>query len=169
MVNLSTKPRIYISLPQVHEAYCRFIFSTPDNQPEIIVSRAHDIGKLIHANVSVSDIPVRRPLLEGVVTFILPVNNQNCHGISSHFLKISAWGRQKIQDGIAYEFDKWVKRRFEIGYEKKFTQKEIVEAILRGLNVRNNSINFDAVKKNDYRNRRKIEEKRFMDLLVSDS
>ena len=43
--------------------------------------------------------------------------------------------------------------------------KEIVEAVLRGLNLRNNAVNFEAIKKIDYRNRRKIEEKRFEELL----
>ena len=128
----------------------------------------HDIGKLIHSNVITSDLPVNRPFIDHAVTFILPVNPINKHSVNSHFLKVSNWGEQKIQDGIEYEYRKWVERRFEIGYEKKWNQKEIIDAIIRGLNVRNNAANFDAVKKIDYRNRRKTEEKRFSQLLITD-
>jgi hypothetical protein len=164
-IDLSTKPQITIFLPPLLEAYCRYVFKTPPNQKEIIVSRNHDIGKLIHANVITSDLPVKRPLLDHAVTFILPVNRVNHHGISFHFLKVSNWGEQKIVDGIDYEYRKWVERCFEIGYQKKWEQKEIIDAILRGLNVRNNVANFDAMKKNDYRNRKKCDEKRFIELL----
>lgn len=167
-IDLSTKPQITISLPPLLEAYCRFIFNTPPEQKEIIVSRNHDIGKLIHSNVITSDMPVRRPLFDHPVTFILPVNKVNHHGISFHFLKVSNWGEQKIIDGIDYEYRKWVERCFEIGYQKRWDQKQIIDALLRGLNIRNNVANFDAMKKYDYRNRKKNDEKRFVELLSSE-
>lgn len=167
-LDLTKKPQITISLSPLLEAYCRFVFNTPAKQKEIIVSRTHDIGKLIHSNVITSDLPVRRPFIDHPVTFILPVNPINRHSVNSHFLKVSNWGEQKIQDGVEYEYRKWVERRFEIGYQIKWSQKQIIDAILRGLNIRNNAANFDAVKKIDYRNRRKTEEKRFEKLLASD-
>jgi hypothetical protein len=167
-IDLSTKPQITISLSPLLEAYCRFIFKTAPEQKEIIVSRNHDIGKLIHSNVITSDMPVRRPLFDHPVTFILPVNKVNHHGISFHFLKVSNWGEQKIIDGIDYEYRKWVERCFETGYQKKWDQKEIIDAILRGLNIRNNVANFDAMKKFDYRNRKKNDEKRFIELLSTE-
>lgn len=167
-VNLATKPQITISLDPVLEAFCRYIFKTAINQKQIIVCRNHDIGKLIHSNVITSDLPVRRPFDINPVTFILPVNKVNHHAIKFHFLAVSNWGEQKIQDGIEYEFRRWVDKKFENGYRKKFSQKEIVDAILRGLNVRNNSANFDAIKKIDYRNGRKQEEKRFETLLLAE-
>jgi len=167
-LDLSTKPQITISLSPLLEGYCRFIFNTPTKQKEIIVSRSHDIGMLIHSNIISSDIPVRRPFIANPVTLILPTNKVNHHAIRFHFLKVSKWGEQKIQDGIEFEYRKWVERRFELGYQKKFSQKEIIDAILRALNVRNNAANFDAIKKIDYRNRRKIEEKRFAMLLYTE-
>lgn len=167
-LDFTKKPKIIISLDPLFEAYCRFIFNTPQKQKEIVVNRKKDIGKLINSNVSSSDLPVKRPFIVNPVVFILPVNPVNRHSVSSHFLKVSSWGEQKIQDGIEYEYRKWVERRFEIGYEKKWSQKEIIDAVIRGLNVRNNAANFDAVKKIDYRNRRKTEEKRFQQLLYID-
>jgi len=167
-VNLETKPQITISLDPVLEAFCRYIFKTPPNQKQIIVSRCQDIGKLIHSNVITSDLPVRRPFDINPVTFILPVNKVNHHAIQFHFLSVSNWGEQKIQDGIEYEFRRWVDKKFENGYKKRFDQKDIVEAILRGLNVRNNAVNFEAIKKIDYRTGRKEEEKRFKTLLLAE-
>lgn len=167
-VDLSTKPQITIDLEPILESFCRYIFYVPPAQKEIIVSRNHDIGKLIHSNIITNDLPVKRPCLTHPVTFILPVNKVNHKSIRFHFLSVSNWGEQKIQDGIKYEYRAWVKRKFERGYEMEMSQEKIIEAILRGLNVRNNAANFDAVKKIDYRNRRKAEEKRFELLLISD-
>lgn len=165
-IDFSTKPQVTIQLDPVLEAFCRFVFQTPPKQKEIVVSRFHDIGKLIHSNILVRDLPVRRPFIDHPVTFILPVNKTNHHALGNHFLHCSKWGEQKIADGIEWEFKAWVRRRFEIGYEQKLEQKEIVEAVLRGLNLRENVVNFDTIKKIDYRNRRRIEEKRFNNLLI---
>lgn len=165
-INFKTKPQVTVDLDPILESYCRFVFNTPVNQKEIVVSRHHDIGKLIHSNVSAKDLPVRRPFTDNAVVFILPVNQKNQHALKCHFLYVSNWGEQKIRDGIEYEFKRWVRQRFEMGYiEKKMNRKEIVEAILRGLNMRNNAANFDAIKKIDYRNRRRIEENRFNELI----
>jgi hypothetical protein len=167
-IDFTEKPQITISLPLHLEAFCRFTFKTPDEQKEIIITRNHDIGRLIHSNINTSDLPMKSPCIPNRVIFILPVNKINHHGITSHFLKVSSWGEQKIVDGIEYEYRKWVERCFEIGYQKKWEQKEIIEAILRGLNIRNNVANYDAVKKNDYRMRKKLDEKRFTELLNAD-
>ena len=165
-INFTTKPKITINLDPVLEAYCRYVFKTPAAQKEIIVTRHHDIGKLIHSNVISSDLPPHRPFKKNPVVFILPINQRNQHALKFHFLNVSNWGEQKIKDGIEYEFKSWVRQRFEIGYnEKKWDRKAIIEAILRGLNIRNNAANFDAIKKIDYRNRRKIEEVMFHELL----
>ena len=160
------RPSITISLNPLLEAYCRFTFSTPVAEKEIKLRRPHDIFKLIHSNIISSDLPVKRPFMEHPVTFILPLDNINQYAIRYHFLHVSPWGVQKITDGIEYEFRRWIRERFDSGYAKRYEQKCIIEAILRGLNLRDNSTNFDAIKKIDYRHRRKIEEKRFAELLT---
>jgi len=168
MTSNETKPQVTTDLTPALEAFCRFIFKTPASQKEIVIARSHDIGKLIHSSIQITDLPQKRPFLKHPVTFILPVNQDNHHALTSNFISISSWGRQKVKDGIEYEYRKWIERRFELGYMKRFTQKEIINAILRALNVRNNATNFDAIKKIDYRNRRKTEEKRFFELFSSD-
>ncbi|NQU52180.1 MAG: hypothetical protein HQ522_06530 [Bacteroidetes bacterium] len=165
-IDFSTKPQVTINIDPVLEAYCRFIFCTPQSQTEIAVTRHHDLGKLIHSNVITRDQRVKESLSANPVTFILPVTKINHHAVKCHFLYVSPWGEQKIQDGIEYEFKAWIRQRFEVGYNvKKWDRKTIIDTILRGLNLRNKTANFDTIKKIDYRNRRKIEESRFQELL----
>lgn len=164
----SPKPQVTISLSPILEAYLRFVFKTPADQESITINLKKDLGKLIHAHVKSSHCYRKGPSVANPVGITLPVNPKNDNGVLSGFLYVDEWGIQKIQNGIDYEFRKWVERRFEVGYEKRFVCKDIIEAILRGLNVRNNIANFDAIKKIDYRNRRKIEEIRFSQLLESE-
>lgn len=162
------RPKVTISLNPILEAYCRYVFSTPPEQKEIAITRNKDIGKLIHAHTLSAKYPIKGPSIQHPVSFILPVNPDSQIGVLSRFLYVDRWGLQQIQDGIEYEFRKWVERRYEIGYFKMYEQRRIIEAILRGLNVRNNAANFDAIKKIDYRNRRKVEEVTFESLLTVD-
>lgn len=163
------KPQVTISLEPILEAYCRFIFKTPFDQPEITINLKKDLGMLIHSHVKISHCFRKGPSLTNPVTIILPTNPISQHRVLSGFLYVDGWGMQKIENAIEYDFRKWVERRYEIGYGKRFDRKDIIEAILRGLNVRNNVANFDAIKKIDYRNHRKTEEKRFIELLLSDT
>lgn len=163
------RPQVTISLEPILEAYCRFKLNTPPDQKEIAINLKSDIGLLIHAHVQSSHFARKGPLIINPVTIILPTNPQNQNGVLSGFLFIDNWGLQKIENGIKYDFRKWVERRYETGYKKRWDRKDIIEAILRGLNVRNNVANFDAIKKIDYRNHRKTEEIRFAELLLSDT
>ncbi|WP_372648244.1 hypothetical protein [Draconibacterium sp.] len=164
-INYDTKPKITFSLDPLHQAYCRHLFNSEPGSKYIIVSRRSIVGKLIHSFIFPSNFPVNRPLIENPVTFVLPVKNTNHYIYKSRFIYIPKWAEEKLQDYIEADFKCWVRERFEIGYKKKFDQKEIIEAILRGLNVRNNTANYDTIKKIDYRYRRKKTEKRFSELL----
>lgn len=164
----SPKPQVTISLEPILEAYLRFVFKTPANQEAITINLQKDSGKLIHSHVHSSHCYRKGPSVAHPVTIILPVNETNHHGVLTGFLFVDDWGLQKIENGIEVEFRKWVERRFETGYRKNHKQKAIIEAVLRGLNVRNNCANFDAIKQMDFRNRQKEEELRFESLLESE-
>lgn len=164
----SPKPQITISLKPILEAYLRFIFKTPADQDQITINLKKDLGKLIHSHVQSKHSFRKSPSVTNPVSIILPINETNHHGVLTGFLFVDDWGLQKIENGIEYEFRKWVERRYEIGYRKRHERKEIIEAVLRGLNVRNNYANFDSIKKIDYRNHRKEEELRFESLLESE-
>lgn len=166
--SLESRPRIKLSLNPLHEAYCRFIFNSHNNREYIIMSRRHDLGKLIFSHIMSGDFSCSRPVLENAVTFILPIpSNEHGYWLNYRFIYFPRWAEEKINDAIDYDFRCWVKERFRIGYEEEgMDQRTIINAILRGLNVRNNAANFDMIKKIDYRNRRKKEEIQFKRLLT---
>lgn len=164
-INLETKPHIILDLPPVLEAFCRHVFGTPSAEKHIITRRSHAVGQIIFSKFSVSYTPVKPSFRNNPVRFILPINQKTHFRINNHFLYVDNLAQEQIREEIDYQFGKWVQKRFERGYELNYDQKTIIEAILRGLNLRNNAANFDAIKKNDYRNRRKAEEKRFQELL----
>ena len=66
------------------------------------------------------------------------------------------WGEQKINDFIEVEFRQRMRLIFEAGYQKKCSQKEIIEAIMEEYNIKNCTLNYDAIKKSDYRNQKKV-------------
>jgi hypothetical protein len=167
-MNTEEKPQITVNLSPVLEAYCRWIFETNGNEKEIMISRRHDVGKHIFSHVLPSDHAVKRPKKTNLVTFTLPTSDNSWLALKTHFLYIDDWGEMKINDFIQSDFDFWARERFSRGYNFGWCQKDIIDAILRGLNLRNNAANYDAIKKNDYRNRRSKQEKRFEMLLTAD-
>ncbi|MFV0269763.1 MAG: hypothetical protein ACK5HT_21805, partial [Draconibacterium sp.] len=78
------------------------------------------------------------------------------------------WVEQKFQDAIEYEFKWWVREKFRVGYDEGFDQKTIINAILTGLNERENVAKYDTIKKIDYRTRKTEEKKRFKKLCLSE-
>lgn len=143
--------------------YCRHEFGE-DSKGNIILRRNHDIGKVIYANILTSDLPQKQ--LPGLhpITFIIPVTKANRYVLGSRFLYISRWGEEKIGDYIEAEFNQRMRVLFEAGYRKKYTQKQIVEAILQQYNLKNTSLNYEAVKKSDYRNQKKFRKLVFDDI-----
>lgn len=167
-IDLESKPQITIDLNPVHEAYLRFIFNTPEKCRFIILSRRQDIGRLIFSHIMAGDFQSKRPLMDHPVPFILPVPRTELgYWLQYRYIYIPGWAQTKIADAIEYEFRSWIRERFRIGYEEaRMDQKTIINAILRGLNVRNNVVNFDMIKKIDYRNKRRREEIQFRRLLT---
>ena len=145
-----TKNIITIDLPPHLADYCRHEFGV-DNEGNIILRRSHDIGKQIYSGL--------HPTL-----FIIPVTKSNRYILGSRFLYISRWGEEKIQDYIESDFNQRMRILFEAGYRKNYSQKQIIEAILQAYNIKNTSLNYEAVKKSDYRNQKKIRRLVFDDL-----
>lgn len=159
---------IEIDLNPLLEAYLRLMFKTPKKENVIKIHRKHDIGILIHSHILTSDQRTRPNIMVHPVRIQLPVTQNSQHELLNKYLHISIWGMQKIKDGVNYEYRKWINQSFELGYLKKWSQKEIIDTILEGLNMRNNAANFDAIKKIDYRNRKKLSAKRFQELYTTD-
>jgi hypothetical protein len=165
-VDLSTKPQVTINLDPVLEAYLRAVFKTPRHQKEIILNRGRREGQAIYSKILPVEFPKKRPFCENPVIFILPLTKSNHYTLGYRFYTVTKMGEEQIADDLRVLMDKWLFRFFQRGYLKKFTQDEIVNAVLRGLNLRKNAVNYDAIKKFDYRERRRIEEKTFDELLT---
>lgn len=159
-IDLETKPQITIDLKPHLEAYCRMVFKSPLRTRKVILNRKHHIGKLIFGHIFAADIKIPRPLMENPVTFILPTPRTEIgYMLQYRNIYFPAWCTDLINDGIEADFRLWLRERFWIGYERKrWDQQRIVLAILRKINLRNNAVNFDMIKKIDYRNRRQAEE-----------
>ncbi len=165
-IDLTSKPQITINLDPVLEAYLRLAFKTPKDQKEIFLNRGKREGQAIYSKVMPIDFPERRPFMSNPVTFILPITKNNHHILRCRFYKVSKMGEEQIHDDLNVLMDKWLFKFFQRGYRKKFSQDEIIVAVLRGLNLRKNAVNYDAIKKFDYRERRKLEQKTFDELLM---
>lgn len=155
-----------IELPLHLEDYCRHEMRT-DKQGRIILRRTHDIGRVIYAQILTYDTPIKRMPYTHPVEFIVPVTGANRYALVSRFLYVSRWGEEKIKDYIECEFNQRMRSIFEAGYLKRYTQKEIIESIILTYNIRNTAINYEAIKKADYRHQRKVRKMIFDDIECS--
>lgn len=159
------RPRVTINLDPVLEAYCRYIFKTPVNQAEIVINRKLREGQAIYSKVLPIEFPKERPFCDNPVTFILPLTKNNQSVLKYRFFHVSKMGEEQIKDDLDVLMDKWALHFFEKAYSWNFKQEQIVTGILRLLNQRKNVANFDAIKKFDYRKRKRSEEEMIKMLL----
>lgn len=150
-----TKNIITIDLPPHLSDYCRHEFGE-DSKGNIILRRSHDIGKQIYSHILTADLPQKQ--LSGLypVPFVIPITKSNRYVLVSRFLYTSRWGEEKIRDYIESDFNQRMRILFEAGYRKNYSQKQIIEAILQAYNIKNTALNYEAVKKSDYRNQKKM-------------
>lgn len=122
----------------------------------IFLSRTSDMGKFIYSHVTTCDSFPPERKCANPVKICIPVTSSNKYILNYRFLCVSRWGEEKINDYLEAEFRHRMRFIFEVGYQRKYTQKQIIEAILQHYNIKCNAVNFDAVKKADYRHNRKI-------------
>ena len=152
---LMSRNVIQIDLPPHLSDYCRHEFGV-DDKGNIILRRSHDMGKHIHSHILTSDAPVKDVSSENPTPFTIPITKSNKYLLTSCFLYISKWGEEKICDYIDAEFNQRMRLLFEAGYRRKYSQKQIIEAILQQYNIKNTALSYEAIKKSDYRNKRKL-------------
>lgn len=109
---MNLKPVIEISLKPHLEDFLRKEFRVSKNG-ELVLTRRHDIGKFIVAQVLTSDLPVKRPFRSNLVKLILPLTKKNQYSLTRNFLYISKWGEEKISDYLESEFRRRVRDMFE--------------------------------------------------------
>lgn len=138
-----------------------------DKEGNIVLSRKNDIGRHICSMIVTSDTPVKGIPVSDPISFIIPVTAANQYVMKYRFVYVSRWGEEKIQDYIESEFNIRMKLLFETGYLKNYSQKQIIESILQAYNIKNTALNFEAIKKSDYRMNRKNRKIIFEDLQKS--
>lgn len=144
------------------EDFLRHEMKSPEGP--IMLTRDNDVGKYIYSQVTVLSTPPKKVKMTNPVTISIPVTMSNKHIIRYRFLFISRWGEEKIKDFLEAEFRLRMRLLFEAGYQKRYTQKEIIESILQAYNIRNSAVSFDAIKKADYRNKRLFRKSIYEDL-----
>lgn len=149
------KPKITINLDKHLHDFLYHEFKT-DECGAFILTKRSDICLYIDSMWVVSDRPVKKTEMESPVTFILPLSDINHRILREHFIYVPSWKEQQIQQFIESEFRRRVKDYFCIGYQKGYKQKRIIEAFLENYGMKNNAINFDQIKKFDYRNRENL-------------
>lgn len=149
------KPNVTIELaPHLHDYLYHEFGCSKENG--IVVTTTKDIGKMIQAMVTIAAIPPRVPLKDNPITLYLPIQEWNHFILNENFIYIPDWKQRMLQDYIEASFRLRIREYFVAGYEKGFKQDKIVKAFLMAYNIKNNALNYDAVKKYDYRNRKRI-------------
>ena len=149
-------PIVTIDLqPYLHD-YLYHEFDCRKEDGAVIIKTNNDIGKLIQAMVTMTDRPHKQAIKENPITLLLPIQEWNHFLFRDNFLYIPDWKQRMIQDYIDASFRLRIREYFMAGYEKGYKQDRIIKAFLMAYNIKNNQLNYDQVKKFDYRNRKKI-------------
>jgi hypothetical protein len=157
---MKEKTIIKLRLKPYLEDFARHELTT-DVKDHIILTRKSDIGKCICSHITEVDTSNFTQATERpdnkykLVSFVLPVNAENHYIHQYRFCGVNKWSEQKINDYLETEFRQRMRLLFEAGYRCKCKQKDIIEAILDEYNIQNTAINYETVKKSDYRNQKK--------------
>jgi hypothetical protein len=150
------RPNVIIELkPYLHD-YLYHEFGCRPTDEGVNVTAANDIGKFIQAMVTVTDRPPKQAIKEYPITLYLPIQEWNHFILQENFIYIPEWKQRMLQSYIEASFRIRVREYFVAGYEKGHKQDRIIRAFLMAYNIKNNAINYDAVKKFDYRNRQRM-------------
>lgn len=122
----------------------------------VLISATNDMGKFATAMISVTDRPPRTIDMENPINLYLPIQAWNHAILEENFLYIPEWKHRMLQNYIDSSFRLRIREYFLHGYEKGFKQDKIILAFLRAYSIKNNAINYETIKKYDYRNRQKI-------------
>lgn len=144
---------VTISLKPYHEKFLRHQFESPKG--DIQISRTHEMGKFISAQVDYSTKPVKHENYENPVKLVIP----EVHGIKNEgFAFVSATSAIKISDYIESYFMLYFRefiftcRSFNIQF------KDAINMFIDVHDIGHDLINYDRLKKNDYRFRLRVQD-----------
>lgn len=151
-INMKDRITINISLEPHLQDFLRHEFKC-DNDGTIVVTKRENIGLYLLSMWTITEFPVKRKYKYPCV-IALPFRRDNHYILSRNFIYVPVWREKLISNYIEAEFRLRVREFFTIGYEKKFQQKHIIDGFLQAYNIKNNALNYDRIKKLDFRNRR---------------
>ncbi len=150
------KPQITIDLPPHLHDFLYHEFGTERSEEAVAVTAANDLGKLIQSMITVADRPPKQAIKEHPVTLALPIQEWNHFIFKENFIYIPEWKQRMLREYIEASYRIRIREYFVAGYEKGYKQDRIIRAFLYAYNIKNNAINYDTVKKYDYRNRQRM-------------
>jgi hypothetical protein len=148
------KAIIFIDLKKHLEDFLIHDFGT-DESGAIRINRRCEMGKYIDSMWESSPTPVQLPGMDNPVRLRLPTNSYNWYKKTHRFIFFSEEKTDEINSRMEEFFLERLNDFFAEGYGKKFKQKDIVNAFVEAYGSKNQSINFDQIKKLEYRNRKK--------------
>jgi hypothetical protein len=151
------KPAITLDLNEYIEDFLIHDFGR-DQEGRITVTHYSPVGLLIDSLWESSDYPVKSPERKNPVTLVLPVRPDDWYQKTGKFIYVPEKKEIILRQNLEYEFQRRIRDFFSIGYEKKFKQKDIIDSFLSAYNIKHNALNFDQMKKWDYRTRKRFKE-----------
>jgi hypothetical protein len=153
------KPNVIIELaPYLHDFLYHEFGCNKKKEDGVIINVSNDIGIIIQSMVEFSNIPKQQEIKDNPIKIYLPVQEWNHFLYKRNFLYVPVWKQRLIQDYIESLFRLRIREYFQTGYDKGFKQEQIIQAFLTSYNIKQNALNYDAIKKYDYRNRKKIKD-----------
>lgn len=150
------KPFVIIELqPHLHD-FLYHEFGCDKKEDGVFVSTKNDIGKFIQAMVTITDRPAKQELKDNPIKLYLPIQEWNHFILAENFIYVPEWKQYMIQDYIEASFRLRIREFFQSGYEVGHKQDIIIKSFLAAYNIKNNTLNYDTIKKYDYRNRQRV-------------
>lgn len=149
------RPCITIDLPHYLQDFLFHEFKQ-EGEERLVANGTSDIGKMIQSMITVSDRPRKLEIKDEPLVVYLPVQAWNHILFQENFIYIPEWKQAQLKLFIEAQFRLRLKEFFHTGYEKGYKQDRIIMAFLTHYNIKHNSLNYDMIKKYDYRHRRKL-------------
>jgi len=153
----SQRPYIVLDLPNylIDFLYHEFKIGKKD---ELMLNRDNCIGKYINSMWESSPLPVKKRKAENPVKLLLPINQDDHYKLSRSFIYVSDLKHRMIVDYLQSSFELRRDQFFNEAYKRGYKQVDIIEAFMKAYGMKNNSMNFDQLKKMDYRKREYLRE-----------
>lgn len=150
------RPLVTIDLAPHLSDFLYHEFKQDKRTGELLLDGSNDIGRFIQALITVSDRPRKQEIKDSPLTLTLPVQEWTHAIFTENFIYIPEWKQKQLRLYVEAQFRLRLREFFFIGYLKGLKQDAIINAFLEHYNIKNNALNYDTVKKYDYRFRRKM-------------